>query len=131
MTKSSVGILLMVMGFCIACKKTSSTNDSTFNEITASSNFNWSTTKLVDIRITGLSTETPVRSTLQIGEKNSISKFYIGAHAMSDNITVKITVPTALDSVQLDFGTVRKMYNVKGVTAIDANYLPTIDADPQ
>jgi hypothetical protein len=116
----------------IGCKKNTVEEPITpFTNINTNSSFSWSVTKSVDINITGLPTTFNTAATVSIKVKNATDNLYVGLHRMSDNITTKIEVPTSLDSVQLQFGLIRKMYNINGVSSITMNYLPTIDADPE
>lgn len=72
--------------------------------VRVSSSFDWSTSKTIDVDITGLPTSVPIYSTLTIS-LNDGSILYQGNHAMSANTVVNLIIPNTEESIKLRFGT--------------------------
>ncbi|MCF8255352.1 MAG: hypothetical protein K9H61_01735 [Bacteroidia bacterium] len=116
-------ILVMAFSSCLKLPNPTEEKPTTpvkFGEIKTDPNFNWTTTRIVDIEVLGLSTRTPIYNTFKLSTKDKASVFYQGKHAMSENIALKITIPAVLDSVLMEFGSIQKTYSV-------ANSKVTID----
>jgi hypothetical protein len=112
-------LLILVLAFNACLKLPNPTeekpsNPIKFGEIKTDPNFNWATTKSIDIDVFGLPTRTPIINTFRLSTKDKTSVFYQGNHKMSDNFSFKITVPTQLDSVLMEYGTIEKVYSITG-----------------
>lgn len=133
--------LLVIAAFFIAflgtsCKKSVDTvannnNNNVsknFADIKTNSSFKWNSTKQINMIITGMTTTNPVSGTLKVINPKTGESFYSGFHKLQDNLNLKLTIPTAADSLQIQFGSIRKNYsaNTSGFTA---DYLPTISPD--
>ncbi len=75
-------------------------------DVKVSSDFNWATTKTVVVKVVGLPTVEPVKSTLSIGAKSNV--YYTGYHAMSDTLNLKVVVPVAVNELTLKFGSIER-----------------------
>jgi len=72
-------------------------------DLKASSTFNWSTGKTVDVTITGLPTVEKVNSTLTIGLADG-TVLFSRMHSMDENLTVSVIVPTTQTALTLKYG---------------------------
>lgn len=93
-------------------------------DIKVSSTFNWSTSKTVDVNITGLPTEIPVISTLIISLGDG-SSLYQGWHNMSQSGIIKIVVPVVADKVKLRYGTTEYILPISD-NKVDFSFIPII-----
>lgn len=125
--------LLVLAAFSIvligtSCKKSVDAvgnNNATknFADIKTNSSFKWNSTKQISVIISGMPTVNPVTGTLKVVNPKTGESFYAGFHKLEDNVYLKLTVPSVADSIQIQFGSIRKSYsaNASGITA---NYLP-------
>ncbi len=77
----------------------------TLNELKAPDSFNWSTAQTVELMITGLPTVIPVKNTLIISRPDG-QILFSRLHTMSEDLTVKITVPSIDKKLVIKYGTV-------------------------
>ncbi len=92
------------------CKKneivpTVKTPAKTLSELKAADSFNWSTGSLVEVKITGLPTTVPVKSTLTIGLADGTTLFS-KLHRMDENTAITLMVPATVRVLTLKYGTV-------------------------
>jgi len=71
--------------------------------IRVSSTFDWSTSKTIDVDITGLPTAVPIYSTLVISLEDG-SILYQGRHAMSSNLVINLGIPNTEEHIRVIFG---------------------------
>jgi hypothetical protein len=93
-------------------------------DIKVSSTFNWSTSKTVDVNITGLPTEIPVISTLIISLSDG-SSLYQGWHDMSQSRIIKILVPAVIDKIKLKYGTQEYILPLND-NKVDFSFIPIV-----
>jgi hypothetical protein len=93
-------------------------------DITVSSAFNWSTSKTIDVNITGLPTEYPVFSTLVIS-LNDGSSLYQATHDMSQNSVIQIIVPVVETKVKLKYGSGEFDLPING-NKVEFSFLPIV-----
>ena len=74
-------------------------------------NFNWSTSKTVEVSITGLSTVVPIKNTLTITLPDG-SKLYNVYHDMSINLKLNLIVPSTINQLKLKFGSFDETLNI-------------------
>jgi len=74
-------------------------------KINVSSDFNWSTEKVVELSIKGLPTVVPVFSTLIVKMENG-GVLYQWRHEMSKNIAIKVVVPCQMQNLSIRYGNV-------------------------
>lgn len=72
-------------------------------EITVPNDFNWSTSKKVELTITGLPTVVEIKSTLKITLTDGTT-LYSALHNMSDNLKINLTVPSEAAAIVLNYG---------------------------
>jgi hypothetical protein len=122
---SSLIILLSV----ISCTKDQydfpTPTSGNLKEIKVSSNFDWSTSKPVDINITGLPTIVPVYSTLSIRDEEG-STLYQGMHEMGKNTVIKVNVPSVTDKLHMQYGTVTYVLQIENGKA-EFSFIPVIE----
>jgi len=91
-----------------------------------SSDFDWSTAKTVEITITGLPTPSnvaAVKSTLTIKGQDKL--IYSGFHAINENLTFEVVVPSTETNIQLKFGAIEKEATIEN-NKVSFSYIPTI-----
>ena len=93
-----------------------------FSAIAANRTFNWSSTKQINLSVTGLKTVNTINGTFSVIDAKTGAKFYSGLHKLSDNLSLKLTIPTATDSLQIRFGSIKKNYSAAGIT-VQTDYL--------
>jgi hypothetical protein len=101
-----------------------STQPTNLNEIQVEQEFNWSTSKDVEIHITGLPTIQPVYSTLNIS-LNDGSSLYQGFHSMSENLVIRVNIPTEVSDLNLQFGKITYNLTIETNRA-NFSFIPTI-----
>lgn len=100
-------------------------NNLPLTSIVVDRNFNWSATKQFNISVAGLSTINTVKGTFSVIDVKTGTTFYKGLHKLNDNLSLKLTIPTATDSLQIRFGSIKKNYSASG-TSVQTNYLGTV-----
>ena len=123
-------MLVAIAAFGTSCKKSAegvsgADTNQTFSTLKVNNNFNWSTTKQITFVVEGLKTINPINGTLSVIDAKSGVQFYKGSHLIGDNVSLKLNIPAATDSLQIQFGTIQKNYSAKANTVL-ANYLPTL-----
>jgi hypothetical protein len=73
--------------------------------------FNWSTSKNVEVSITGLPTVVPIKNTLTITLPDG-SKLYNAYHDMSANLKLTLVIPATVTQLKLKFGTYDETLNI-------------------
>jgi hypothetical protein len=120
-------ISLAVLAFA-SCKKDVETKveapsiPTKFSEIKTDPSFNWSTTRVVQVNVKGLKTLESFSNTLTLSSLDKSAVYYSGYHLMSEDVNVKITVPTAQDSMVVGFGSIKKNYSIKQ-NVVDVDYI--------
>ena len=118
--------------FGMSCKKNADVGNASaspsFAKLNVSSSFNWSPTKRILLVITGMPTTTTVVNTLRIVNPKNGESYYTGLHKLDENVSLKLNIPSVTDSIQIQFGSIRKNYTAQFI-GISADYLPTIVQD--
>jgi hypothetical protein len=110
--------LLAVALFFTGCEKYPDSTDvdtdvpASIDKLNVSESFTWSTGNTVQLTIQGLPTIVPVRSTLQVRLPDS-SLVYNRMHMMSDNLTVNLTIPANINTLNLSYGSQENVLIVK------------------
>jgi len=94
------------------------------NDIIVPTAFTWSTGKMITINVTGLPTIFPVTSTLVIGSTDG-TELYKDFHDMSQDLTIKVTVPAIETVLKLTYGSVTYDVPITGSKA-DFSFIPVI-----
>jgi hypothetical protein len=96
------------------------------SELKVSPDFDWSTSKLVEITITGLpalSDIAAVKSTLSIKGQDKL--FYSGFHSINENMTFNMAVPSTETKIQLKFGSIEQEATIEN-NKVSFSFIPTI-----
>ena len=124
-------IILMSTLWLLSCIKqnlpdpgTTPTNVTKLADAKVPDNFNWSTSKNVEISITGLPTVVPVKNTLTITLPDG-SKLYNVYHDMSANLKLKLVVPSTVTQLKLVFGAYNEILNIVNNKA-DFSFIPVV-----
>ena len=121
-------VVALVLLISVSCKKETETKvdvpstPGKFSEIKTDPNFNWSTTREVEVKVLGLKTEMPIANTLVLSNKEKDANYYTGRHDMSESFTFKIVVPTRQDSMVLSFGSIQKTYGIQQAS-VEVDYI--------
>jgi len=103
-----------------------STGSKNMNELKVSSDFNWSTAQTIEITITGLPVlqgVAPSKATLLLkGEKDV---YYTGFHAINENLSFKVSVPTTEKSINLKFGAIEQTASILN-NKLSFSYIPVV-----
>lgn len=113
----------------IGCKKSPNTEEELpiskagkFGEIKTSPSFDWGTSKSFNLKVIGLSTTNEIRNTFKVTSLDKSATYHQSSRLMSESFTTTLTIPTYLDSLSFQFGSVTKNFSVKG-TEIEVDYL--------
>ncbi len=129
MKKNIIPFLGLVVLLVVGCTKTADKVNTAvpvpLSSITVERNFNWSSTKQFNLTVTGLSTVNTVNGTFSVIDLKTGATFYSGLHKLSDNLSLKLTIPTATDSLQIRFGSIKKNYSASG-KSVQTDYLANV-----
>jgi hypothetical protein len=126
--------LILVFGLTVllsGCKKNTvepqppAQNPQTLNDLKAPDSFNWSTGSTVEVKITGLPTVLPVKNTLKIS-LNDGRVIFSRLHTMSEDLSVKITVPSTENKLILKYGTLTQSADIMSGQAL-FSFIPTVE----
>jgi hypothetical protein len=93
-------------------------------DIKVSSTFNWSTSKTVNVNITGLPTGSPVVSTLVLSLENGNTLFQ-QSYVMSESKVIQIIIPANEDQIKIRFGNMDYLLPVEG-DKVDFSLIPAV-----
>jgi len=125
-------VIMFLVGVFTSCSEDFNRPDpisngaKSLNELKVSSGFNWSTSKTVQISIAGLPTLAnveAVKSTLVLRGENQV--FYTANHAINENLTIFVTVPTDEKSIRLKFGSIEQSVTIEN-DKVAFSYIPKI-----
>lgn len=126
--------LILLFGLTVVltgCKKNAvepqppAQNPQTLNDLKAPDSFTWSTASTVEVKITGLPTVVPVKNTLKISLSDGrilLSRH----HTMSEDLSVKVTVPSAEKRLTLNYGTLSQSVDIMNGQAL-FSFIPTVE----
>lgn len=100
--------LILASTLVLSCVKLDPTDRSIkpnekLNEISVPGDFNWSTSKKVEVSITGLPTVIEIKNTLKVTLADGTT-LYSALHKMSDNIKINLTVPNETNTIVIIYG---------------------------
>lgn len=93
-------------------------------DIKVSSSFDWSTSKTIDVNITGLPTSIPIYSTLTISLSDGSSLFQSN-HEMSQSVKLQVVIPALEEAVKIRYGSVEYLLPVQE-NKVDFSFIPEI-----
>jgi hypothetical protein len=125
-----IGIILLAV-VLIGCKDEliediTSKGAKDMTELRVASDFEWTTSKTIDITITGLpalSYMNAVKNTLYIKSEDKI--YYTGSHTINENLRLSITIPSTETKIQLKFGSIEKETAIEN-NKVTFSFIPTI-----
>jgi hypothetical protein len=96
----------------------------TLTELKADAAFSWTTGQTVELKIQGLPTVIEVKNTLKVG-LNSGTILFTRLHRMSEDLTLKLVVPSTEKQITLTYGTMT--YTVDVVNGVaNFSFIPNI-----
>ncbi|MCD6661336.1 MAG: hypothetical protein LT105_14335 [Lentimicrobium sp.] len=81
------------------------------DELNVSDSFSWNTAATVKLKIQGLPTIIPIRSSLKISLPDG-SVVFNRMHLMSENLTINLTIPSNFNTLILSFGDLKEELKV-------------------
>ncbi len=129
--KNTIGkfaLVMLAISLLASCAKNLKPGDpipgvpSRFSDLKVTTSFTWATTKTIAVKVNGFEGDTPIRKSLVLSGKNMPGSYYRGNHLMSESFNVNLTIPTALDSLVVTYGSVSKTYAVSG-PEIEVDYV--------
>ncbi|MBP1671292.1 MAG: hypothetical protein H6Q22_864 [Bacteroidetes bacterium] len=136
--KNSIYIILfLVAGILVSCVKfpdpspgpVKPADKITMGDAKVSDTFSWSTSKSVEVTITGLPTIVTVKSTLSISLQDG-TRLYSLFHNMSQDLQLKIIVPSETTSLTLKYGSM--VYNLKVIgNKAEFSFIPNITEETE
>jgi len=127
-TIKKFALVMLATSLLASCAKNLQPGDpipgvpSRFSDLKVSTSFTWATTKTVSVKVSGFEGDAPIRKSLVLSRKNMPGSYYRGNHLMSESFNVNLTIPTALDSLVVTYGSVSKTYAISG-PEIEVNYV--------
>ncbi len=128
----TICILFLGSTSIVSCKKMDTNTTPTtvtttdFRSIKAGNQFNWSTTKTVTIRVSGLMTESSEKNTLTVKTMNDEIVFQ-NLMTMKESLSQKIILPVSISMVKVSYGKITKTINIVNNVA-DFNFVTPIPA---
>jgi len=125
-------MLLLTVTTLVGCldmnipEYSTSTNAKKMDELRVSPDFDWTTAQSVQVTITGLpipDSTAAVKSTLLI--KGLDDTYYSGFHAINEDITLVLTVPSTEKIIHLKFGSIEQDATIVDSKA-NFSFIPTV-----
>ncbi|OYU95002.1 MAG: hypothetical protein CFE21_11880 [Bacteroidetes bacterium B1(2017)] len=85
---------------------------SNFKEIKASENFDWKTSKEINLKIFGFKTASPISRTLIVSSIDDKIVFYQGLQVMEQDGLIKLTIPSHIKDIKVTYGSIQKTLSV-------------------
>lgn len=114
----SLAVLIAILSLS-GCKKTEEAvpeTPKTIFDLKVSPSFDWKTTKLLTVTVTGMEYPLTIKNTLYIKSVDGKSIFYNNLHEMNKSYTLQVAVPAYLDKIVISFGTISKTKDIVGTT---------------
>ncbi len=93
--------------------------------LVASPTFEWATTKSVEIKVNGL--ELPVDISRRLPLKTGGGDvFYANSHAITENFTLRFSLPNHIDQIQMVYGSLEKTQDIQNQKVV-FDYIVEID----
>nr|MBI1232074.1 hypothetical protein [Cytophagales bacterium] len=125
--KGMLGLLLVAMfPSCLPeAIEDQPTIDNEVITLAASPTFEWATSRLVEVKIEGLTLPITIsrRLTLKTGDGNII---YANSHPMTEDLTLSFSLPNHIEEVKMIYGTLEKIEEIKD-QKVAFNYIVQMD----
>lgn len=125
--KGIVGLLLIAM--LPSCLPESIENQPIIEDgvstLVASPTFEWATTKSVEVKVNGLALPVDIsrRLTLKTGAGDV---FYANSHTITENLTLRFSLPNHIDKIQLVYGSLEKTRDIQNQKVV-FDYVVEVD----
>ena len=96
-----------------------------FKTLKVSDNFNWNTSELVKVNVSGLNTLTKITNTMIISSEDQKTVYYTANIEMSNTFVAELTLPKNVKNVKVSYGSISKVVSIQGNTA-NFNYLTPV-----
>jgi hypothetical protein len=96
-----------------------------FKTLKVSDNFNWNTSELVKVNVSGLNTLTKITNTMIISSEDQKTVYYTANIEMSNTFVAELTLPKNVKTVKVSYGSISKVVSIQGNTA-NFNYLTPV-----
>jgi hypothetical protein len=96
-----------------------------FKTLKVSDNFNWNTSELVKVNVSGLNTLTKITNTMIISSEDQKTVYYTANIEMSNTFVAELTLPKNVKNVKVSYGSISKVVPIQGNTA-NFNYLTPV-----
>jgi len=93
--------------------------------LVASPTFEWATTKSVEIKVNGLALPVDISRRLTLKTAGG-DVFYANTHAITENLTLRFSLPNHTDQIQMVYGSLEKTQEVKNQKVV-FDYIVEID----
>lgn len=96
-----------------------------FKKLNVKDNFNWSTSKMIDLKVSGLSTITKINKTLKVSSEDGKVVYFSINHQMDQNLTTKFILPKNVKNVSISYGELKKVVSSTN-SEINFDFLPIV-----
>ena len=96
-----------------------------FKTLKISDNFNWNTSELVKVNVSGLNTLTKITNTMIISSEDQKTVYYTANIEMSNTFVAELTLPKNVKTVKVSYGSISKVVSIQGNNA-NFNYLTPV-----
>jgi hypothetical protein len=101
---------------------TNSPKANNFKEIKVADNFNWSTTKNIELNVIGFASISPISNTFIVTSENQKEIYFASNTLMSESFTANFDLPSHVKQVRVTFGSISKVLDVNAKN-INFDYL--------
>ncbi|MEI7978681.1 MAG: hypothetical protein WCI53_07535 [Bacteroidota bacterium] len=98
-----------------------------FKTLKVSDNFNWNTSELVKVNVSGLNTLTKITNTMIISSEDQKTVYYTANIEMSNTFVAELTLPKNVKNIKVSYGSISKVVSINGNTANFDYLTPVID----
>jgi len=110
----------MFLASCMKLEAPEPTTATQFRNLKVNETFSWQTSRPVTLKISGIATAIPIRSTLVVSNLKG-DTLRMENRLMEESLVIPLQVTAVTDSLVLSFGSIRKTYKVQ--SEIEANYI--------
>jgi hypothetical protein len=127
----ATAIALTLAGSCTKLKEVDNSPNlnqnkaTSFKTLKVSDNFNWNTSELVKVNVSGLNTLTKITNTMIISSEDQKTVYYTANIEMSNTFVAELTLPKNVKNVKVSYGSISKVVSIQGNNA-NFNYLTPV-----
>lgn len=128
-SKPFIVIIILSGIFLASCKKdvnpeVSDPNKNQMTQLMIDPNFDWSIYKEIDVKLSGIPGAIDIKKTLTLHDEGAI--YYQNLFSVNQNLSMKIIVPTSLNSLTLEYGSFVQTFNLTDGKIV-YSFLPVIE----